>query len=87
MTCHTCRFCLYLRGWYADRIEILGQSKIPGAMLLDHKDLKTGKHLPITPSDHYGLLVQLRIKCADALAAKPAAERNQYFQKRGELRG
>ena len=81
-SCRACRFCLRVRGWYAESTEMLGQSKIPGVMVLDEKSSR-GKHLPITPSDHYGVLVQLRIRGADSLPAMPAAGRNQHFQKQG----
>ena len=78
-----------MREWYPDRIKLLGQLRIPGALLLDHKDIKTGRHLPITPSDHYGLLLQLRVNPAGAAAAHatPGEKAQQFFQKRGELRG
>jgi len=83
------RFCLRLRGWAAERIELTGQSAIRGEFVLDHKDVKTGKHYPITPSDHYGILLQLRPRAepAGALAAVAPASGAAFLRDRGRLRG
>jgi len=83
------RFCLRLRGWAAERIELTGQSAIRGEFVLDHKDVKTGKHYPITPSDHYGILLQLRPRAEPAGAPAPTAPASgaAFLRDRGRLRG
>ena len=79
------RFCARLHAWAPDRIALQGQSGIRGAFVLDFKDM-AGKHLPILPSDHYGVLLQLRPHAAAPAPAKLQAPK-RFLQTRGELRG
>lgn len=79
------RFCARLHAWAPDRIALQGQSGIRGAFVLDFKDM-AGKHLPILPSDHYGVLLQLRPRAAAPAPAKPQPPK-RFLQTRGELRG
>ncbi|KAK9819176.1 hypothetical protein WJX81_007571 [Elliptochloris bilobata] len=83
------RFCLRLHAWDADRIAMEGRSAIPDAFVLDYTDIRTGQHLPILPSDHFGLLLQLRQRTQGGPApANPIPKSPyEYLQKRGELRG
>ena len=80
------RFCARLHAWAPDRIALRGQSGIRGAFVLDFKDM-TGKHLPILPSDHYGVLLQLRPRTAAPPAPAMPQAPKRFLQTRGELRG
>ena len=55
---HRVWFCT--RTWQPEHVRIVGDQRIRGKVCLDLKNRYSGEHLPLLPSDHYGLYTRFR---------------------------
>lgn len=48
------------KAWQPQHVRIVGDQRIPGKVCLDLRNRYSGQHLPLLPSDHYGLYARFR---------------------------